>query len=134
MNIQHLTRRISNLIANRECEIRKQRLGIPPFTPVPPKNNVQHLIQINVIEPIVRELCNTTKENITYQAGLSIAYYKLLINDKSFVIVYIPNLATGKVYVKFLNHREKQCVKSTPLIDTNQIVDYLKTFNHSHDK
>lgn len=39
MNIQHLSRRISNLITNREREIRKQRLGIAPFSPVPPKNN-----------------------------------------------------------------------------------------------
>lgn len=39
MNIQHLSRRISNLITNRECEIRKQQLGIAPFSPVPPKNN-----------------------------------------------------------------------------------------------
>lgn len=134
MNIQHLIRRISNLITNREREIRKQRLGIVPFNPVPPKNNVQHLIQTNVIEPIVRELCSSTKENITIQVGLSTGYYKLLINGKPFVIVYIPNLASGKVYIKFLNHNERQCAKSVPLIDTNQIVDYLETYNNSCDK
>ena len=134
MNIRHLIRRISNLITNREREIRKQRLGIVPFNPVPPKNNVQHLIQTNVIEPIVRELCSSTKENITIQVGLSTGYYKLLINGKPFVIVYIPNLASGKVYIKFLNHNERQCAKSVPLIDTNQIVDYLETYNNSCDK
>ncbi|WP_373155390.1 hypothetical protein [Bacteroides cellulosilyticus] len=134
MNIQHLIRRISNLITNREREIRKQRLGIAPFNPVPSGNNVQYLIQTNVIEPIVRELCSTTKENITYQVGLATGYYKLLINGKSFVIVYIPNLTASKVYVKFLNHNERQCAKSVPLIDTNQIVDYLETYNNSCDK
>ena len=134
MNIQHLIRRISNLITNREREMRKQRLGITPFNPVSPKNNVQHLIQTNVIEPIVRELCSATKENITYQAGLSIGYYKLLINGKPFVVVYISNLAAGKVYVKFLNHNEKQCTESVLLIDTNQIIDYLETYNNSYDK
>ena len=134
MNIQHLIRRISNLITNREREMRKQRLGIAPFNPVPPKNNVQHLIQTNVIEPIVRELCSATKESITYQVGLSTGYYKLLINGKPFIIVYIPNLTAGKVYVKFLNHKEKQCAESAPLIDTSQIVGYLETYNNSYNK
>ena len=114
--------------------MRKQRLGIATFNPVLPKNNVQHLIQTNVIEPIVRELCSTTKENITYQVGLSTGYYKLLINGKPFVVVYIPNLAAGKVYVKFLNYNEKQCAKSIPLINTNQIINHLETYNNSYDK
>lgn len=130
MDIKHLSRQLSNLIVKDEQEKRKQRLGI---TPLIHRQSVfistSQRIQTNLIEPIVKDLCNTTKRIITFNAEISLGYYKLFIDSKSFAIIYIPNPASGKVLIKYLNHNGKQCKQSEPLNNTSQIISYLKEYD-----
>lgn len=127
MKIQTLSNKLRQLIFDAQYQKRKVRLGLLPPSQYHPQSNSK-LIRINVVEPIVRDLLQNTKENITYQLGISIGFYYLLVNNKKFAIMYVPNPASGSVFIKFLNQKGKQCTASTRLQDTCQIIDYLKEF------
>ena len=129
MKIQTLSNKLRQLIFDAQCQKRKVRLGIlPPNQYHPQHNQIPELIRINMVEPIVRDLQQNTKENIAYQLGISIGFYYLLVNNKKFAIMYVPNPAFGNIFIKFLNQKGRQCTASTRLHDTCQIIDYLKEF------
>lgn len=129
MKIQTLSNKLSQLISDAQRQKRKVRLSIlspNQYHPLP--NLVPELIRKNIVEPIVKDLLQNIKENITYQLGISIGFYYLLVNNKKFAIMYVPNPASGTVFIKFLNQKGRQCTASTRLQDTCQIIDYLKEF------
>lgn len=126
MNIQHLCNILRYKVTEIQQEKRRQRLGISPYAPI--HKDIASLIRINVVEPIVRDLCQETGENITVQVGLSTGFYKLLVNKKAFIVIYIPNPASGLIYVRYLNKQGLQCASAKLLNDTSQIVSYLKDF------
>ncbi len=124
MNIQHLCRILRNKVTEIQQEKRRQRLGITPYLPI--HKNISSLIRINVVEPIVQDLCQETGEHIIIQAGLSTGFYKLLVDGRAFIVIYVPNPASGLIYVKYLNNQGLQCAPAKQLNDTSQIISYLK--------
>ncbi len=129
MKIQMLSNKLSQLISNVHRQKRKVQLGILPSNHYDQRlNQIPEIIRINMVEPIVQDLLQNTKESITYQLGTSIGFYYLLANNKKFAIMYIPNPVTGIVFIKFLNQKGMRCTASIRLNDTCQIIDFLKEF------
>ena len=127
MNLQYLSNELRRHILQLENNKRKYRLGV---TLIPPRDNLPKILRTKVVEPIIRDLCNTTKQNISYRQGTSIGYYYLLINNRRFAIMYIPNPATGKIFIKCLSVHGKQCSTATLLNNISQIINYLNKFNN----
>ncbi len=130
MKIQKLSNKLSHLISALHHTKRKIQMGIfpPSVSYTQQYNKMPELIRINMVEPIVQDLRQNTNENISYQLGTSVGFYYLLVNSKKFAIMYIPNPASGAVFIKYLNQKGMQCTASMRLNDTCQIIDYLKEF------
>lgn len=131
MKIQELSNKLSRLITAHHQSKQKIQMGIipPSISCTQQQNKLPELIRTNMVEPIVKDLFQSTNENISYQLGTSVGFYYLLVNSKKFAIMYIPNPASGAVFIKYLNQKEMQCAASVRLIDTCQIIDYLKEFS-----
>lgn len=132
MNIRQLGQKFSyEVIAIRRKE-REQRLGIKPFAHLQiTHRDIPHLMRANVVEPIVKELCIVSKQKITFQVGFATGFYTLYVDGKPFTIMYMPNLSTGLIFVKFLNKSGQLCTSPKQLNDLGQITDYLKEYINS---
>lgn len=127
MKIQTLSNKLSQLISNANRQKREIRLGIlPPTHYNQQPNQISELIRITILEPIMKDLRDNTDNTISYQFGTAIGFYYLLVNNKKFAIMYVPNPASGMVFIKYLNKDGHQCTDSRRLNDTYQIIDYLK--------
>lgn len=137
MDIKQLGHSLSQKIVQSQRKSREQRLGIRQFEPTCftfTNNNISKLIQTTVIEPIIKELGRTVEQTITYQCGTSIGFYYLLADNKKFAILYTPNPATGRFFMKRLNSKGMQCAAQELINNTCQITDYLKEFNAPCDQ
>ena len=130
MKTQQLSNKLQQLVSDAYRQERKIRMGIiPPPTPMKQQSNkISELIYKTVLKPIVNDLCQNSNHTITYQFGTSIGFYYLLVDSKKFAVMYVPNHATGIVFIKYLNHHGNQCTAPVRLTDTCQILDYLKEF------
>lgn len=127
MNTQHLVRSLRELVAKIEHDKHMVWRGIPSARlPIMMRCNLSLVISEVVIVPIVNELCRTGR-NITFQFGTSIGFFYMLVDYRKFAVLYIPNPASGQIYIKFLNEKGAQCMPSRLLNDTDQITDYLKS-------
>lgn len=126
MNIQSLSCSLRRTITDIEHEKRKLRFGIVSSLHAV-KYNLSQLIADTVVTPIIKELSATTGRNITFQFGTSTGFFYLLVNGKRFAVLYFPNPATGRVFIKSLNGNEKQCRAQASLKDTNQLIEYLQS-------
>ena len=132
MDIKQISRSLSQIIALNQRKKRAQQLGINPFAHTHTSaNDVSRQIQIIVIDPIIKEIYRMVEQNITYQLGTSIGFYYLLANNRKFAVLYIPNPATGRIFMKRLNSNGMQCAPSEEVHNICQITDYLKEFNDS---
>ena len=132
MDIKQLGQLLSQRIVQNQRMIREQRLGIRPLSHNPViSKNISSQIRTIVIDPIVKELCTTTGQNITVQHGTSTGFYYFLVEYRKFAVIYLPNPSTGRVFMKRLNSNGQQCASSEEVNNTKQIADYLKEFNES---
>lgn len=130
MKLQRLSTKLGQLVSDAYREKRKAQMGIIiPHAPYNRQSNkIPELILKTVLEPIVNDLCQNCNYTITYQFGTSISFYYLLVDSKKFAVMYVPNPATGMIFIKYLNHLGKQCTAPMRLTDTCQILDYIKEF------
>lgn len=127
MDIQPLSNTLRQLVMKVKQDKNKQRRGGLPYQP----HTVIKLSQImarQIVEPIIKDVSNTTQRYISYQHGTSIGFYFLLVDGRKFVVLYIPNPGSGAIFIKPLNCNGKQCAPSSPLKDTSSIVDCLRNF------
>lgn len=130
MNVQHLGHSLSNIITDSEQQKRKQMLGLHPFLHTPPLHvNISQLITTHVVEPVTNDIARNTGFRIEYQHGTATGYYYLKVNRLRFAILYVPNPSAGTIMIKFLNKHGQQCTPPKRLVDTIQIIEYLKDFS-----
>lgn len=128
MNTQHLARSLREHVTKMEYDKRMVRRGIPYIhLPTVPRRSLSLVICEMIVLPIVNELCRDTGQIITFQYGTSTGFFYLMLKSRKFAILYIPNPASGQIYIKFLNEKGAQCMPSRLLNDTDQITDYLKS-------
>lgn len=128
MKTQSLVRSLRELVVS--IQLRKQKLRHGLITPaIPPRQTLSQLICETVVQPIVKEVCLVSGRKITFQYGTSTGYFYLLVKYRKFAVLYIPNPASGQIYIKFLNENGAQCMPAKLLYDTDQITEYLNNFN-----
>lgn len=131
MNTQQLIRSLRNKVTKREQDKRKHRRGVLPVVyPARLRENLSHLISRTVVEPIVKAVNEGRERNVSFQFGTSTGFYYLLVRQRRFAVLYVPNPASGQIFIKFLNVHGAQCTDTKVLNDTNQIVDYLDDFDN----
>lgn len=131
MNTQQLIRSLRNKVSKREQDKRKHRQGVLPVVyPARLRENLSHLISRTVVQPIVKAVNGSKGRYVSFQFGTSTGFYYLLIRQKRFAILYVPNPASGQIFIKFLNVHGAQCTDAKVLNDTDQIVDYLNGFDN----
>lgn len=130
MNTQYLVRSLRELVTKIEHDKRKAQRGVLPLFPRQVVGrSLPQVICETVVVPIINELCRSSEQNFTFQYGTTTGFFYLMLKSRKFAILYIPNPASGQIYIKFLNEKGAQCMPSRLLNDTNQITDYLINFN-----
>ena len=127
MKTQPLINTLRRLVSEIELDKSRQRQGLRPFRPHD-SNEITHIITNQVISPIIKDLCITTRRRISYQHGSSVGFYYLLVDGRRFTILYIPNPGSGTILLKPLNWHGNQCAPTLPLNDTSVIVALLENF------
>ena len=131
MNTQQLIRSLRNKVTKREQDKRRHRQGVLPVVyPARLRENLSNLISRTVVEPIVKAVSEGKGRTVSFQFGTSTGFYYLLIRQKKFAVLYVPNPASGQIFIKFLNVHGAQCTDAKVLNDTDQIVEYLNDFNN----
>ena len=92
----------------------------------PPTNNIRKIIETKLLEPVVKELCRKTGQDIRYQHYGLEGYFRLLLRGKPFAVISLPNPGNGRVFVKFLDACGKQCSPMKELHNTDVLVSFLR--------
>lgn len=127
MDTQPLSNTLRQLVIKIEQDKNKQRRGLFPYQPHT-TTKLSQIMTRQVVEPIIKDVSNTTKRYISYQYGTSMGFYFLLVDGRKFAVLYIPNPGSGAIFIKPLNCHGKQCAPSSSLKDTSSIVDCLHNF------
>lgn len=98
-----------------------QAMRKPPLA-----GSIPQIIRIVLIEPVVKELCRKTGKDVRYQHYDLEGYFRLLLREKPFAVIFLPNPGNGRVFVKFLNACGRQCSPMKELHNTDVLVSFLR--------
>ena len=126
MNIQPLCSGFMFKVCDLERRQRMQRMGFPTapgFRPV--KEDISGIIEMQLLVPLVAELRRITGKSISYSRWGTDGYFRLLTGGRPFVLIYLPNPSTGRVFFRRLSPNGRPCSMSKPLYNTDQLRESL---------
>ena len=104
MNIQPLCAGLMFKVCDLERRQRMQRMGFPTapgFRPV--REDISGIIETQLLVPLVAELRRITGKPISYSRWGTDGYFRLLTGGRPFVLIFLPNPSTGRVFFRKLS-------------------------------
>ena len=98
-----------------------QAMYKPPVT-----NSIPRIIEMRLLEPITREFCRKTGQNIHYRRLVPDTRFHLLCQSKPFALISLPNPSTGRVFIQYLNESARRASPLRELRNTDEISSFLQ--------
>lgn len=127
MNIQPLCSRIRLETCDFERRKRMWQAGLAQAMYKPPvTNSIPRIIEMRLLEPITREFCRKTGQNIHYRRLVPDTRFHLLCQSKPFALISLPNPSTGRVFIQYLNENARRASPLRELRNTDEISSFLQ--------
>ena len=127
MNIQPLCSRIRLETCDFERRKRMWQTGHAQAMYKPPvTNSIPRVIEMRLLEPITREFCRKTGQNIHYRRLVPDTRFHLLCQSKPFALISLPNPSTGRVFIQYLNESARRASPLRELRNTDEISSFLQ--------
>ena len=132
MNIEQNLRKIANKVIKTELDKKKFTRGIGPM---PGKLNTSTLIGQLLIVPACTFLSKATLSAVSCQPGVSPNFFWMLVNNRKFAILSMPNPVNGRAYIQYLNRKGQVCSGMIEIRNSLQpVCDYINQFNTENKK
>ena len=127
MNIQPLCSRIRLETCDFERRKRMWQTGLAQAMYKPPvTNSIPRIIEMRLLEPITREFCRKTGQNIHYRRLVPDTRFHLLCQSTPFALISLPNPSTGRVFIQYLNESARRASPLRELRNTDEISSFLQ--------
>ena len=127
MNIQPLCSRIRLETCDFERRKRMWQNALAPAMYNPPAtHSIPPIIEMRLLEPITREFCRKTGQNIHYRRLVPDTRFHLLCQSKPFALISLPNPSTGRVFIQYLNESARRASPLRELRNTDEISSFLQ--------